>query len=700
MRVTSSMYYETLYSTNNSKLSQNLYDVNKQIASGLKIQYAKDDVRTFAETMRLDNELSTLGQVKKSTESGYKVSNQTDVVLNEFSTTMNKMRTLLVQAANDAQSDSSLDAIAKELRVIEDHFKNLSNTSINGQFLFSGTAVDIKPISADGTYNGNNGTMKSFLGSNAQQQYNISGADLFLGEEVLTKRTITSNVKSTNLSEKYDFASGFDNEKIPVPLKESDTIRDMMGDTDANVDTVTLKHHFYLRGTASDGSAIKEQISMKDDDSVSELLNRIGEAYGNTPNLKIVNVSIDKSGQIVVEDKIKGSSKLDFHLVGAVDFDPAAPDAANVTNIDALDAGERDFDKIMAGASTAANPNLHIKEFINSGYTSAAGAATNIEGIVYDRTQFNKDGSKLSSSIPQIVKSDNSFASPSTKLSEVADLSQLPNVGSLDGTQFVLSGTNVTGAAYNVQIDLAAGGSTFSLDGGVTNYDIFDMSSPRVAVDADDMTYQQLMDVVNMVVTDNLPATTNVATDYDNAIKASNFNGNTFLSYDGKIQFQEIGSSDTQASISMYDANSDDFSAGASVMTFNSNNAITIVDPKTDFFKEINEMITAVEDHKNYPDASTGSVRNLGVENALNKLDALQDHITRAHSMVGSQSNALTMSKERTDLLEISTMTLRSSVIDTDQAEAALILKQLTLNQEAMFSTIAKVSKLSLVNYL
>ncbi|MDD3834313.1 MAG: flagellar biosynthesis protein FlgL, partial [Sulfurimonas sp.] len=82
------------------------------------------------------------------------------------------------------------------------------------------------------------------------------------------------------------------------------------------------------------------------------------------------------------------------------------------------------------------------------------------------------------------------------------------------------------------------------------------------------------------------------------------------------------------------------------------------------------------------------------------KMDALHDHITRSHSMVGSQSNALTLSKERVELLEISTMTLRSSVIDTDLAEAALTLTQLELNYQAMLSTIGKVSKLSLVNYL
>ncbi|HIP02228.1 MAG TPA: flagellar biosynthesis protein FlgL, partial [Campylobacterales bacterium] len=132
MRVTSSMYYNSLYATNNLKLNNKLFDVNKQIASGLKIQYAKDDVRIFTETMRLDNELVTITQVKKSTQSGYKISNQTDIVLNEFETSLDRMKTLLINAANGTHSPESLDAIAGELRGLEKHFKNLANTSING----------------------------------------------------------------------------------------------------------------------------------------------------------------------------------------------------------------------------------------------------------------------------------------------------------------------------------------------------------------------------------------------------------------------------------------------------------------------------------------------------------------------------------------------------------------------------------------
>ncbi|MCD6191836.1 MAG: flagellar biosynthesis protein FlgL [Sulfurimonas sp.] len=824
MRVTSSMYYENLYGANGSKLNKELFDVNKQIASGLKIQYASDDVSTFIETMRLDNELTTLGQVKQSTESGYKISNQSDVILNDFSTSMDKFRTLLIQAANDSNSDVSRDAIAAELRGLEDHLMNLSNTSINGQYLFSGSAIDVKPISADGVYHGNDVPMNAFLGSNSLQQYNLTGADLFLGEETLVNREITSNVVNNNLSMQYpNFSDPTVMGTVDVPITTESTIRDLMGDNDTDASN-SLLNHFYLSGTKSSGESFSEHIVMNGTQNIDSLLDEIGSAYGNQPNLNLVNVSLSKSGQIVVEDKISGSSKLEFHMVGAIDYNSNdGNDAANINDatlyatslgeIDNLKHGESSFDSIVHGVSTVANPDLFLKSFLKSPYakvntytavqssaefiqvapvasgetltlTTSHGAGSpysqlfntdaqntydllktqveadgyftlsvngdtltlnptdlgvansvsasadlvndvaadttpivtngtfsdDIDTILYDRTMFSKNGSVLSSSTPQILVDTNAFASASTKISEVADLSQ-GNTGTLDGTTFSVRGKDTSGNNFDVQINFkstANGGSTFSFDtdgDGIYDdpeYDIFNMDSTRVAVDADEMTYQQMMDVVNMVITGGFPdgGYGNSATEYDNKIKISEFKGDTYISYDGKIQFEEVGVSTTKAEMALYDLNAGNFNSSSSVMTFNSNNALTIRDPKTDFFKTIDEMIVAVENYKNYPDHTTGDMRNVGIENAIAMVDDLHEHIGRSHSMVGAQSNTLTNSLERTEILEISTMTLRSSVVDTDLAEASLLLSQLTLNYEAMQYTVGKVSRLSLVNYL
>ena len=692
MRITQSMYFKNIYGENNSQLSKKLFDVNKQIASGVKIQYAKDDIQTFTDTMRLDNEITVLRQIKSSTDSGYKISDQSDVILTEFEDKLIEISPLLIDAINDTNGDASRDAIAKELRSIESNLKNLANSSINGKYLFAGSLVDTRPISEDGTYLGNDVALNAFTGSRVSQQYNVSGAELFLSENSKSPRQITSNVIQTS--------------NVSTTLDTSTTMADYNGTSVSN------QHYFYLRGVQSNGTAFNTKIQLNDNNTINDLLGDIGTAYGNGA-VDVVNVSMNESGQIVIEDKIKGSSKLDFHMIGATDLGGA--DNANVNDIDDLGLNGGLTDYALAGAS--AN-QLFVREYNKSSLLSSDSvpAGNTLEGSIYDRTEFTKDASILSSNVAQILKTTyvdsngdetisssevNSFAKPSTTISQVADLSQ-GTAGTLDGTVFVLEGTDVGGAAYTAQIDFASAGSTFTVGG--STYDIFNMETPRVAVDADKMTYQQLMDVINLVVTGAASTLTaspaGTATDYDSKILSSSTSGSTTLSYDGKIQFNDLGASTTQATMSLYDQNSDNFGTDSSVMTFNTNNALTVRDPKSDFFKILDEVISSVESYKNHPDASGGDARNVGMQNALAMVEDLQNQIGRTHSQVGSQSNALTISLERTSLLELSTMTLRSSVIDTDLAEASLSLTQLSLNYEAMLSTVSKISRLSLVNYL
>ncbi|MDA7816725.1 flagellar biosynthesis protein FlgL [Sulfurimonas sp.] len=701
MRVTQSMYFKSIYGENNTQLNKKLFDVNRQIASGISIQYAKDDIQTFTDTMRLDNEITILGQIKTSVDSGYKVSNQADVTLNDFETSLNRMNTLLLQGANDTNSETSRDAIAKELRQIESHFKDLANTSINGKYLFSGSAVDTRPITDDGIYMGNSDSLDAFTGSHVTQQYNVSGTELFLGENSKTNRVVSTNVIQQS--------------NAATSLNGSTTMAEFMGDV-----TPLNDHYFYVSGTKSDGTTFREQLPvMSDASTIDNLLEAIGTSFGNTGTVDVVNVSMNSSGQIIVEDKIKGSSKLDFHIVGATDFSGGG--AANVNDITLLDGAETDYN-IIAGPPIVAG--LYVKEFVRSPYTSATAGIANIDALLYDRTQFTKDGGTLTSNIPQLLKSQNTsvkpyidldknaFAEPSTKISDVADLQTeivpvtVPKTYTLIGKVLNLEGTDINGIPYTASVNFDTSppninDSTFTING--FTYDMFNADASRSKTSADDMTYQQLMDVINMAVTDNPPAAApGLASDYDSAIEDSKLVGNTSITYDGKIEFTDLRSANTNASIALYDSTAGDFTVGAesSMMTFNSNNSIKVRDPKTDFFKTIDEVISSVENYKNNADASSGNMRDIGIQNGIQAIEDIQDHIFKIHSNIGANSNALSTSLERSELLELSTMTLRSSVIDTDLASASLKLTQLSLNYEAMLSTVGKVSRLSLVNYL
>jgi len=206
-----------------------------------------------------------------------------------------------------------------------------------------------------------------------------------------------------------------------------------------------------------------------------------------------------------------------------------------------------------------------------------------------------------------------------------------------------------------------------------------------------DFNYQQLMDIINMAITGE----TDLATSYHL--------GKTSLSDDGKIVFQDLSPvTKTNATLAIYDASSSDYAVtDGSALTFNANNALTIRDPKTDFFTQIEEMIRSVEEGKKHTDGSDNiDPRNLGIQNSIQMMDDLSDHVSRLQTEAGSYSQVLQLSSDRTDMLILSTKTLQSDVIDTDIAEATLRMQQLNLNYQAMLSSISKVSQLSLVNYL
>jgi flagellar hook-associated protein 3 FlgL len=624
--------------------------------------------------------------------------------------TLESMKVKMLNASTDSQSDVSLQAISKELRGLKNHLITLANTSIGGQFLFSGTATAEKPIDDIGQYLGNDKSLEAFLGSGLKQKYNISGSQLFLGNESNINRTISTNISQLNQQELYpDIMKDLNVSRSAAKnsfITPENTIRELMGDTDNNASNDTLrKSYFYVEGTRTNGETFKQKIDLKMDAKVNDLLREIGDAFGSNQ----VDVTLNTAGQIEIADKSKGSSKIDFHIVGAVDFGTDGIDNADTTDLSTLQSGTNDFSKVINGTNM-----LYIKEFIKSDLVSSDPTAS-IQGLVYDQLNFSKDGAKLLSNASQIVNATNQYATESTKLEDVS------GANNISGRVMALKGKSINGNPYDISI-LLGSPSTFTDNLSPlphNTYNIYgvafnDLNANNVKEigegkpsNANEITYRQLMDVVNMVVTDTLPTVVNPANDpvdYDTAIANANDHGKVSLTSDGKLTFEDLNHSTTNAELSLYDTTSSSFFPpviSGNSLTFQSNNALTLRDPKNNFFAQIEEMIQSVEQGKTRANGSDSTdPRNIGIQNSIQMLDDLTDHVSRLQAESGSYSQVLQASSDRSSLLIVNTKMLRSDIIDTDIAEATLRMQQLSLNYQAMLSTISKVSKLSLVNYL
>ncbi|WRA72632.1 flagellar hook-associated protein FlgL [Helicobacter pylori] len=330
MRVTFGSKYNQMNNYQNA-LQNKINDANTQIASGLKIRYGYQNSDINNQNLKFQYEENTLDQGIDVAQNAYTSTLNTDKALQEFSKTMEAFKTKLIQSANDVHSETSRAAIANDLERLKEHMINVANTSIGGEFLFGGSKVDRLPIDSEGKYHGNGEDLNALISSDNLVPYNISGQDLFLGADKDKHKLITTNIKLFNQNKLHpDVMDALEHSSLPeeVFIKPSDTLRELIGDNDKDP-TNDPKEFFYLQGVRPDGSSFKEKFALdkayqnkESASKVSDLLDKIGHAYGNTSQNKVVDVSLNNWGQIEIKNLTPGSENLDFHLISSDgDFD-------------------------------------------------------------------------------------------------------------------------------------------------------------------------------------------------------------------------------------------------------------------------------------------------------------------------------------------------------------------------------------------
>ncbi|MFP6274232.1 flagellar hook-associated protein FlgL [Helicobacter pylori] len=330
MRVTFGSKYNQMNNYQNA-LQNKINDANTQIASGLKIRYGYQNSDINNQNLKFQYEENTLDQGIDVAQNAYTSTLNTDKALQEFSKTMEAFKTKLIQSANDVHSETSRAAIANDLERLREHMINVANTSIGGEFLFGGSKVDRPPIDSEGKYHGNGEDLNALISSDNLVPYNISGQDLFLGADKDKHKLITTNIKLFNQNKLHpDVMDALEHSSLPeeVFIKPSDTLRELIGDNDKDP-TNDPKEFFYLQGVRPDGSSFKEKFALskayqnkESATKVSDLLDKIAHAYGNTSQNKVVDVSLNNWGQIEIKNLTPGSENLDFHLISSDgDFD-------------------------------------------------------------------------------------------------------------------------------------------------------------------------------------------------------------------------------------------------------------------------------------------------------------------------------------------------------------------------------------------
>ena len=742
--------------TNNYDYQTNmkaLHKLNTQISSGLKIQNSFEDSSVYNDGMRLDYEVATLEQVQTATSKAQHFSKNTDKALGEFKQQLENFKTKLVQGANEIHSQTSREAIANDLQGIKNHLVNIANTSINGQFLFAGSAINTKPINGDtNEYFGNAQTMKAVGGAQVNLTYNQNGQELFLGKDGDYNKKITSNtmLKAQNL----------DDRNKTVYIDSEHKMRDLIGFKYVK-DEKTLTNQdftgtgvrqfqdttFFLQGKKPNGMSFTSKFKMTSDASINDLLEKIGTEYGNTPTNKVVEVTINNQGQINVKDLSKGNQVIDFHMIAATKKLNKAEDLTAV-NISAASGEFDSVDSLTSGANSLeamvrANPNdYEITEFVKSKYEDLGGTVTN--AYDYDKINLKQEGRNLVGTVSQVERGSGKFADDNTTLSQVVGAKNLydgeRDKYNINGQELQMKIKSKSGSTYDVLIKFGAptppatsGNATVNIaqvtdnNGNpiapVTHYngpvwDSFynDTTNPPRTEGRDtqskDMTFRQLNDIIGMVASDSMPAG-NTFNDYKQAIANSQGSVESHMDHRGRIKVTDKQNAVTPIKVGIYDeVNADKFagdSTGAtpatsqgkgSLWSFSANNGVEIDSPSVDIFADLDRMIEAVRSGQYRADSQGEHPRNSGIQGAIERLDHIADHVNKIRTKVGNQTNTLIQTNTQASVMEVNVKTVKADITNADHVETYMNLMQKMMSYQAMLQSVAKINQLSLLNYM
>lgn len=763
MRVTDKLNFANSNSTVMSGMNE-LRKLSAQITSGKKIQDSYEDASVYIDSTRLEYELKTLKQIQGATKSASELTKNTQKALDDIVSQLQNFKTKMTQAASDGNSQTSREAIAKELTRIRDTIVQLANTSVNGQYLFSGSQVAIKPFDSEGNYYGDKNNVNVVTGAGTESSYNIPGWDLFYKADSDYKKQITTNVSFAD--NRWDLSQEPDKTKY---LTGEDKWQQLIGlnyaadgttnlDKDKDFDTPSTKLDFppsalYVQGKKPDGTSFKSAVLVGPDSKIDDVLNTIGTLYGNTADNKVVEVSINNSGQIQITDLKQGNNQLDFHAVAFTPQTETAQDlrtlneqVKNNNNLTMQDITNQALEQAMQNnngnitqlpANVTFQPvdangqgitdaqgnalqftfNFYETDFIKSNMTDTDGTSAN--GADYDNVYFEKDGSKLTGNVSQVIKANNQYATDETKLSEVMAGT------SLNGTTLNLNVSSKGGNTYEVSINLQTSEVSYQNNAGQTITFPITHTDPTtgnsgVVTPSNDITYRQINDIIGMFAADTMPTQTinqNAgkvdAAGYD-TIQQSIINSKSTvdvtMDYKGRIQISDKLSTGTNIKVALTDSASGVFplpplnntaqvQQGAN-FSFSANNSLVIDEPNIDMVKDLDSMIESVLNGNMRGDAEGKDPRSVGMQGALERLDHLADHVRKQNSIAGTYQNELDDTNKRVSFLYVNVSEIKSGVIDSDYFSALSNFMQTQIAYNAALKASTTLSQLSLLNYM
>ncbi len=194
-------------------------DANEIASSGKKLRKVSDNPVAAIKVYRNRDSLENINQFKKNIDYGKSFLNKTESTLLSLQENLRRAKEISIQQSNNTYDDTAHKAAAAEVKQLIYEVISLGNSEYDGKYIFGGFKTKNPPISADGSYTGDDGSIFLQFDEKTFRPINVNGRSIF---ETLPNEETKRTPLLKNLNKLYESLENYDRNKLHSSMEELD----------------------------------------------------------------------------------------------------------------------------------------------------------------------------------------------------------------------------------------------------------------------------------------------------------------------------------------------------------------------------------------------------------------------------------------------------------------------------------------------
>lgn len=180
MRITQNLSYDA-YVNDIMRRQESLYKLNKQMATGHKVNSASDDPAGAHNILTSRSILSAIDQYDSNVDYGLSSLSFTETALDSAKDTLMRLQELAVTAASGLASPEARNQMLSEVNNLREALISIGNSNFEGKFVFAGYKTDTAAFDSAGVFQGDANTQQLKISSSGSVAIGVNGGDVFSG---------------------------------------------------------------------------------------------------------------------------------------------------------------------------------------------------------------------------------------------------------------------------------------------------------------------------------------------------------------------------------------------------------------------------------------------------------------------------------------------------------------------------------------